>query len=405
MAEKLHAAVIGLGSRGYGVLKTIHSIKDLEITAICDVMEDRLQRGLELLRELGSEPECYTDYRRIIDRGDIDLVYVITNWITHWEICVDFMNAGIYTATEVCGAASLDECWELVRTYERTKTPLMMLENCCYGRNELAVLNMVRQGVFGKVGYAECGYCHDLRDHITHMDHQRCNNNFLRNGDLYPTHGAGPMAKILNINRGNRFLTLSAMSTPAWGVQDYLQRNDPTHPLADARNVQYACGDVTTSLIKCAGGEVLMIRHNIASPRPYSRANLVQGTRAIFSEDIKAVHIDGVHEHGHWEEMEKIYEQYDHPLWKNYDPSRNDGHGGMDFLVMDAFAEAARNRTDVPIDVYDAAAYMAITPLSEQSVAMGGAPQAFPDFTRGKWTCGRPVCPGKYNLDIEGVFR
>ena len=229
-------------------------------------------------------------------------------------------------------------------------------------------------------------------------------NNFLRNGDLYPTHGVGPMAKIMNINRGNRFLTLSAMSTPAFGVQDYLDRHNPAHPLANPKNVQYACGDVTTSLIKCAGGEVLMIRHNIALPRPYSRANLVQGTRAIYSEDIKGVHIDDVHEHEYWEDMEKIYRQYDHPLWRNYDPDRDDGHGGMDFLVMDAFAEAARTRSEPPLDVYDAAAWMAITPLSEQSVAMGGAPQAFPDFTRGKWTQGRKVCGGKYCLDTEDVF-
>ena len=152
------------------------------------------------------------------------------------------------------------------------------------------------------------------------------------------------------------------------------------------------------------GGEVLMLRHNIALPRPYSRANLVQGTRAIYSEDCKGVHIDGVHEHEVWEEMEKIYRKYDHPLWQNYTPDSDAGHGGMDFLVLDAFADAARNRTEPPIDVYDTAAWMAITPLSEQSVAMGGAPQPFPDFTRGKWTQGRKVCGGKYCLDTEDVF-
>ena len=404
MSEVLHAAVIGLGARGRGLVRTIQSIDNLEIVAICDIKEDRLKEGLDILKECGANPDCYTDHRRIIDRGDIDLVYVATNWITHWEICIDFMNAGIYTATEVCGAASLDECWELVRTYERTGTPLMLLENCCYGRNELAALNMVRQGVFGKVVYAECGYCHDLRAHITDQTHQRCNNNFKRNGDLYPTHGALPMGKILNINHGNRFVSISAMSTPAYGVQDYLQRHNPEHPLADARYKQYACGDVTTSLLKCAGGEVLMIRHNIALPRPYSRANLVQGTRAIYSEDIKGVHIDDVHEHDHWEPMEEIYKKYDHPLWQNYDPNAHDGHGGMDYLVMDAFAEAARTRTAPPIDVYDAATYMAITTLSEDSVAMGGMPQAFPDFTRGKWASGRDVCPSKYNLDLKDIF-
>ena len=151
MKETLRAAVVGLGSRGLSLLKTIQSVKDLNIVAVCDIMEDRLKAGVDEMRALGVETQGYTDYRRIIERGDIDLVYVVTNWITHWEICIDFMNAGIYTAAEVCGAASLDECWELVHTYERTKTPMMLLENCCYGRNELAVLNMVRQGVFGKV--------------------------------------------------------------------------------------------------------------------------------------------------------------------------------------------------------------------------------------------------------------
>lgn len=401
MGEILRAAVIGLGNRGLGLLTTIHHIKDLKIVAICDLMEDRLQKGMERLKELGDAPDGYTDYRRIIDRGDIDLVYIVTHWITHWEICVDFMKAGIYTAAEVCGAASLDECWELVHAYERTGTPMMLLENCCYGRKELAVLNMVRQGLFGRVVYTECGYCHDLRSHLSDMTHPRCNQNVLRNGDLYPTHGALPMGKILNINRGNRFVSLTAMSTPAYGVQDYLQRKNPDHPLADARYKHYACGDVTTSLIKCAGGEVMMVRHNVALPRPYSRANLVQGTRGIYSEDCKGVHLDDVHAHGEWKAMEEIYKKYDHPLWQNYDPAATDGHGGMDFLVMSAFAEAARTKTPPPIDVYDAAAYMAITTLSENSVAMGGMPQAFPDFTRGKWTMPRPLCPTAYNLDEE----
>ena len=404
MKETLRAAVVGLGSRGLSLLKTIQSVKDLNIVAVCDIMEDRLKAGVDEMRALGVEAQGYTDYRRIIERGDIDLVYVVTNWITHWEICIDFMNAGIYTAAEVCGAASLDECWELVHTYERTKTPMMLLENCCYGRNELAVLNMVRQGVFGRVVYTEAGYCHDLRAHVADMTHQRCNSNFLRNGDLYPTHGALPMGKILNINNGNRFVSLVSMSTPAYGVQDYLQRHNLEHPLADAREKNYACGDVTTSLIKCAGGEVMMLRHNITLPRPYSRANLVQGTRAIYSEDKGGVNIDDVFEHGHWEPMEEIYKKYDHPLWQNYDPSASDGHGGMDYLVMAAFADAARNRTQPPIDVYDAATYMAITALSEQSVAMGGLPQAFPDFTHGKWTSGRRPCGGAYCLDRDGVF-
>ncbi len=400
MKEHLRAAFIGLGSRGMNLIRTVQSIDDLDIVAVCDILPERLQEGINVMTELGVKAQGYTDYRRIIDRGDIDLVYIATNWITHWTIAVDFMEAGIYTACEVCGATTIEECWQLVRTYERTGTPMMLLENCCYGRDELAVLNMVRQGLFGKVVYAEGGYLHDLREHISDTTHQRCNNNFYRSGDLYPTHGALPMGKILNINHGNRFVSISSMTTAACGMKDYLGRKKPDHKLS---NEQYACGDVTISMLKCAGGEVMTLRHCISLPRPYSRSNVIQGTRGIYTEGF-GVHIEDMHEEGHWEAMEEIYKKYDHPLWQNYDPDSHEGHGGMDYLVMAAFADAARNRTLPPIDVYDAATYMAITPLSEQSIVMGGTPQAFPDFTCGKWASGREVNGGIWALDKEKLF-
>ncbi len=402
MGDKLRAAVIGLGARGMFLLKTAQTIPDLDVTAVCDVRPDRVAEGLNALRDMGCEAQGYDDYRRVIERGGVDLAIIATDWTLHWRVCVDFMEAGIYAGCEVSGAASLDECWALVRAYERTGTPMMMLENCCYGRNELAVLNMARQGVFGRVVYAECGYCHDLRSMIGDVNNRLCPNVLLRNGDLYPTHGAGPMAKLLNVNHGNRFVSIASMATPAWGMQDYLRRNDPDSPLADAR---FACGDVVASLVKCAGGEVLMMRHNMTLPRPYSRANLVQGTRAIYSEDKNAVHIDGAHEHNHWEDIANLLPEYDHPLWRDEAVARRaDGHGGMDYLVLAAFADAVRRHAEPPIDVYDSATLMAITPLSEQSVAAGGAPQMFPDFTRGRWMEPRRVCGGKYCLDREGIL-
>ncbi|MBE5762277.1 MAG: Gfo/Idh/MocA family oxidoreductase [Clostridiales bacterium] len=387
--KTLKAAVIGVGPRGMGMLRTISSVEGLEIAAICDIDTALIEKAKERAAEIGITPEYYVNYKDIIARGDIDCVFVITNWTTHWRICRDFMKAGIWTSTEVNGANAIEECWELVRTYEETGVPCMMLENCNYGRYEMAVLNMVEQGVFGEVVYAECGYCHDLRKE-THFE--RCSyrdeNNLRRNGDLYPTHGVGPMAKILKINHGNRFVSLTSMSTKARGVNDYGARHYPDHKNTTAN---YACGDITTTLIKCAGGEVLMVRHNTASPRPYSRANLVQGTRAIYSEDkgtegrTGAVHIDDVHEHGQWVQMDDLFDKYEHPMWKDYKASPMDGHGGMDYLVIKAFVDSARDKTEPPIDTYDTAVMMAVTCLSEQSVAMGSMPVPFPDFTCGLW--------------------
>ncbi|MDD3335517.1 MAG: Gfo/Idh/MocA family oxidoreductase [Eubacteriales bacterium] len=383
MNQPLRAAIVGLGPRGSGLLPTFSMVKEISITAICDFDEELLQKGAALLAERGIHPKLYLDYHELIAQGNIDLVYVITNWNSHIPVAIDFLRAAIPTATEVCGAASVEACWELVHEQERTGTPFMFLENCCYGRNEMAVLRMVREGVMGHVVYAECGYCHDLRSALSNPARRRVKNNLRRNGDLYPTHGIGPVAKILNINRGNRLLTISSMGSAALGMKEYFERNDPENPL---RKENYACADVTSSLIKCANGELIMMRHNVFLPRPYSRALTIQGTLGLFSEEKDAIHIDGLHEHEEWEKMDSALKRYEHPIWQNYSASEADGHGGMDWLVMQAFAVAVRDHAPMPIDVYDAATWMSLTALSEQSTALGGMPQIIPDFTSGRWT-------------------
>jgi predicted dehydrogenase len=388
LKKTLHAAVIGQGPRGRSLLATLSKVKEIEIVALCDQEEDLLVKGGAILAERGIHPKRYSDYHEVIERGNIDLVYIFTSWITHIPIAVDFLAAGIPTAMEVCGASSLEECWRLVRTQERTGTPLMFLENCCYGRSELAALRMVREGVLGNIVYAECGYCHDLRAALTNPARHRVQNNLRRNGDLYPTHSIGPVANILNINRGNRLLTIASMGSPAAGMRDYFERFDSENPLAQKT---FACADVTASLLKCANGELIAMKHNVFSPRPYSRAFLVQGTHGVFSEEKDAIHIEGVHEHGEWQPLNDAFKHYEHPIWNNYTASADDDHGGMDLLTMRAFAQAVLNGDPMPIDVYDAATWMSLTVLSEQSTIMGGMPQAIPDFTSGKWIEREPV--------------
>lgn len=384
MAEKLRAAIIGFGLRGCSLAPTLAGIEEMEITSICDLNEELLNKGGEILEGLGVHPARYTDYHEIIARGETDLVFVVTDWITHIAISIDFMEAGIPAAMEVGGATSVDECWDLVHAYERTGTPVMMLENCCYGRMELAALRMAREGVLGRVVYAECGYCHDLRPgFVKYGKRHRVMANLHRNGDLYPTHGIGPVARILNINRGNRFVSIASMSSPAAGMKDYVDRE---HPDCYLKGQSFACGDVTSSLIQCAHGELVMMRHNVTLPRPYSRAFMVQGTQGVLSEDKNGYFLDGMEDHEKWAPMEDVWKNYEHPIWQNYTASEKDAHGGMDRLAARDFVLAVRDKRPMPIDVYDTATWMALTALSEQSVAMGGAVQNIPDFTRGKWS-------------------
>ncbi|PYI53814.1 Gfo/Idh/MocA family protein [Paenibacillus flagellatus] len=398
--------VIGLGGRGYGLLNQLLGMEDVDVPAICDRYEDRLCRGAERIAASGrAAAERYEDYRQLLARDDLDGVIVSTSWTSHAEIAIVAMNAGKAVGCEVGGALSLEDMWELVRTAERTGAPFMLLENCCYGRHELAVWNMVRQGLFGELVHCQCGYEHDLRKEVatgSENRHYRLRHYLNRNGDLYPTHGIGPIAKLLGINRGNRFVSLTSMSSKARGLAAWTERHlGPEHPAAKA---DAALGDIVTTMIRCAGGETIAVIHDTTLPRPYSRAGRVQGTKGIWMEDNRSIHLEGRSPAHTWEPFDDYMAEYEHPLWKWYTAHGvREGHGGMDYLCLRSFVESLRRQTAPPIDVYDAAAWMAVTVLSEQSVALGSQPVAFPDFTNGKWMSREPAPSGKYGLDVLDV--
>ena len=393
VGREIRVAVIGLGGRGYWQTDTLLGMPDLKVAVVCDVYQDRIDGMCGHCEEKqGFRPDGTTDYTEAIGREDIEAVFIFSSWQTHIRIACDAMRMGKYVAMEVGGASSVEECWKLVRTSEDTGMPCMMLENCCYDLREMAALNMVKKGLFGELVHAEGGYLHDLRDEIGNGDvsrHYRQDNFHHRNGELYPTHELGPIAKCLGINRGNRMLSLTSMASKAAGLRAWYRERRGDSGLGDA---QINEGDIVTTMIKCANGETICLKHDCSLPRPYSRAFLIQGTRGIWQEDGARCYFDGVSpihpgEWCHsWEPEAGYIEKYKHPLWKEYEEfGLRGGHGGMDYLVLRAFVEAVQERKGTPIDVYDTASWMVVTALSESSVAMGGMPVAIPDFTDGLW--------------------
>ena len=397
--------VLGLGSRGYEQMKLLASMPDVDICVICDLLPERVERGLRYLREAGRAADGVTSASAALERADIEAVIIMTDWDTHITLAVRAMKLGKHVALEVGGASSVEECWQLVRTCNDTGRQCMLLENCCYGKEELTLLNMVRQGLFGELVHCQGGYEHDLRDEIGEGDinhHYRQRHFLHRNGELYPTHELGPIAKYLDLNYGNRMLTLCSMASKAAGLHAWLAENRPGTDLAAARVNE---GDIVTTMIQCARGETILLTHDCTLPRPYSRGGRIQGTKGIWMEDNRSVYIDKVSPHvpgewAHsWEPDAAYMERYCPELWKEYEAfGKRGGHGGMDYLVFRGFIEALQQGTPCPLDVYDTAMLMCITALSEQSVAMGGAPVAIPDFTNGAWMNRRDESVGEYRL-------
>ena len=388
----VRVGVIGLGNRSEGQINCLVSMKDVEIAVVCDVYADRVEKAQNNIEEqCGVRPEGTTDYREVNAREDIEAVFIFTSWQTHIPIAVDAMKHGKTPAMEVGGATSLEECWELVRVSESTGTPVMLLENCCYNKEEMALLNMVKQGVFGEILHCRGGYQHDLREEIGMGDinrHYRQDHFMHRCAELYPTHELGPIAQYIGLNRGNRMLTLVSMATKAVGQHRWMQEHRPDSPLAEAK---FNEGDVVTTMIKCANGETIMLTHDCTLPRPYSRGGYLQGNRGVWEEDGRLICLEGITKPDKWgshvfESDKEAMDKFQHPLWKEYEEyGLRGGHGGMDFLCLRAFIESLQKGVAFPIDVYDAAAWMAITCLSEQSIAMGSMPVAVPDFTGGRW--------------------
>lgn len=411
MKETINVVFIGLGGRGYGLLNMVlDTMPDVNVVGVCDLYEDRTERAKEaVINKRGNTPVATLDYHELLKMEEVDAVITPSAWDAHVPICIDAMNAGKYVATEVGGAYSVDQCWELVKTYERTGVPCMMLENCCYGREELTVLNMIKKGMFGEIIHCEGGYEHDLRDEVAlgHENrHYRLDNYMNRNGELYPTHELGPIAKYLNINRGNRMISLTAMSSKARGINAWIKDNRGKD--FENANFAFAQGDIVITCIKCAHGETIVLKHDTTLPRAYSRGNLVHGTKGIWSEDKYGCMFDGSCEGASWghrfTDMNEFFPEHEHPLWKDY--TAVGGHGGIDYLVMRGFVEAVKAGTQTPIDVYDTASWMVISCLSEDSIAMGSMPVAIPDFTNGKWIKREPYVRSKYCLEevCEDLF-
>lgn len=410
---------IGVGLRGRSHVDLALRRDDTSIVAICDVDPAAIAETRRMISAAGRpEAAVYTGdefaYLALLDRDDIDGVVISTPWLWHTRMSVDTMRSGKYAGVEVSAANTLEECWDLVNTFEETGVPLMILENVCYRRDVMAILNMVRQGLFGELVHLECGYLHDLREVKFNDGTQahgggvefgekainearwRTLHSVKRNGDLYPTHGIGPVANYIDINRGNRFMTLTSTASKTRGLNEYIVRHGGRdHSNADVR---FALGDVVTTVIKTAGEESIIVQHDTNLPRPYSLGFKVQGTNGLWMDVNDSIYLEGRSPSHQWEPAATYLERYDHPLWRRYEQRAvGAGHGGMDFFVIHAFVEAVKRRAPVPLDAYDAAAWSAITPLSEQSIAMGGALQPFPDFTRGRWINREPV----FALDAE----
>ena len=403
----LNVGLIGVGLRGTNHLTNLIQRVDVHITAICDIDPTRIAIAKEHLTKAGKKaPKVFGkdnyDYRNMLQEKNIDAVIISTPWLWHTRMAVDSMKAGKYTGVEVSAANTLEECWDLVNTHEETGAHLMILENVNYRRDILAVLNMVRQNVFGELLHFRCGYQHDLRfvklndgktaygkgvefgDKGISESKWRTQHSLLRNGDVYPTHGVGPIATMCDVNRGNRFVSMTSHATKAVGLNKYIVENGgKDHPNAQLKWKQ---GDVITSTIDTAKGETIIVTHDCNSPRPYSLGFRVQGAQGLWEVDGSRIYIEGQSEPHRWDEAQPWLDKYDHPLWKKYgEYAAGSGHGGMDFFVLNAFVESAKQNIAPPLDAYDAAAWSAITPLSEASIANNGEPQDFPDFTRGLW--------------------
>lgn len=413
--KQVKVVLIGVGFRGQGHLDLLLSRIDVDIVAICDIDDRMLTNSKERITKSGKKmPQIFTGdpyaWKKMLEIKGLDAVIISTPWEWHKEMIIGSLESGIkYVGSEVVIGITLQDHWDVVKAAEKYKGHVMMLENVCYRRDVMAVLNMVRQGLFGEMIHLQGGYQHDLRE-VKFNDgikgygggcemgekgwteaKWRTNHSVYRDGDLYPTHGIGPIAHYININRGNRFINLNSFSSKARGLHNYVVKTcGPDHPNA---KVNFKLGDVVTTSLKCANGETILLQHDTNLPRPYSLGFRVQGTNGIWMDVNKGIYIEGQSAKAHqWDAAKEWLDKYDHPLWARWSKEASgSGHGGMDFYVIHSFIESAKRNTATQMDVYDAAAWSAITPLSEQSIELGNETVEFPDFTGGQWMYRKPV--------------
>ena len=396
--ESVRTGIIGLGGRGRGLLYTALVCGQAKIVAVCDRYEDRLAAGANIVKEKkGYDVKTYSDYRDLLADKEIDAVIIASSWDEHFRMAIESLSAGKITAVEVGGAYEIEECWELIRTYEKTQIPLMMLENCCFDNFELLVTSLHRAGKLGQIVHCHGAYRHDLRAEILGGNvnrHYRLNNYIKRSCENYPTHEIGPIAKLLDINRGNRFMTLSSFASKAIGLEEFAKSEK--NPDKSLIGTKFKQGDVVTTVLTCANGETVTLTLNTTLPVYYSREFEIYGTKGMCRREENMIMIEGDADMEEFWYPEKFvskylnnadnYCEYLPEIWKNVtEEEKNLGHGGMDYFTLNAFFDAIINKKEMPIDVYDAVTWACVTALSERSVSMGGAVQPFPDFTRGKW--------------------
>lgn len=414
-ASKVKIVMIGVGLRGQNHLDLLLRRDDTELVAICDIEDRMLDRSREIVNKSGRKmPKVYTGdnyaWKNMLEKEKPDAVIISTPWEWHKEMIIGSLERGIkYVGTEVILGITLQDHWDVVKAAEVHKGHVMMLENVCYRRDVMAVLNMVRLGIFGELIHLQGGYQHDLRE-VKFNDGKnpygggvefgekgwsearwRTHHSVHRNGDLYPTHGIGPLAHYIHINRGNRFLSINSFSSKARGLHNHVVKVGGTdHPNA---KVNFKLGDLVTTHISCANGETILLQHDTNLPRPYSLGFRVQGTEGLWMDINKSIYIEGKSAKAHqWDEQKSWLDKYDHPLWTRWSKSTEGAaHGGMDFFVIHSFIESVKRNLPTPMDVYDAATWSAITPLSEQSIELGNQTIEFPDFTGGQWMNRKPV--------------
>jgi predicted dehydrogenase len=391
--ETVRLGMVGVGHQGASHVTNFLRIEGVEIRAVCDIVPAKVARVQQQVVAAGhAPPVAYdrgpADYVRMCEEADLDLVFTCTPWDLHAPVCIAAMRNGKHAATEVPMAVTLDELWDMVETAEQMRRHCVMMENCCYDRTEMMILNMVRQGLFGELLHAECGYLHDLRQlKLTdfYEDRWRIRDSIERNGDLYPTHGLGPVAQWLDVNRGNQFDYLVSMASPGLGLNRWAAEH--IGPDSAEATQRYALGDVVNTMIRTKRGETILVTHDTNSPRPYSRKILLQGTNGIVRKyPEQKIHIEGRSPAHRWEELTAYRAEFEHPIWVTLEEqSRGAGHGGMDYIEDYRLIQCLREGAPMDMDVYDGAAWSAVAELSERSIARRGASQDFPDFTRGAW--------------------
>lgn len=414
---KLRLAMVGTGLRGQVLLEELLRRDDVQVAALCDIEPIMLRQALDRVarhdrprpRLYGESGDAFDWQRLLADEPGLDGVIIATPWEWHAPMAIGAMQAEVAVGCEVVAGITLQDHWDVLETQLRTGTPYMLLENVCYRRDVMAVLQMVRAGLFGELVHLQGGYQHDLRAVKFNSGDParpygggaefgakgwsearwRTQHAVRRNGDLYPSHGIGPCAMYLGIHRGNRFTHINSFASKARGLHPYVvAQGGSAH--ANAR-VEFKLGDIVTTTLACANGETVVLQHDTSLPRPYSLGFRVQGSKGLWMDLNQSIHIEGRSPPHRWEAFQAYQDEYEHPLWKRHAATAaGAGHGGMDWFVVNAFVEALKARAPMPIDIFDAVAWSAITPLSEQSIAEGFRTLEFPDFTAGRWAARQP---------------